>query len=63
VAPDVALLVVESGGHPRDLVALAKQRWINYEELKQELGRTSKAAVGAAFIITPHSVSPPLLGG
>ncbi len=40
----------------RNMVALAKQRWIierDYEELKQELGlATSKAAVGAAFIIT-----------
>jgi len=48
----------------RELVGLAKQRWIierDYEELKQELGLGHfEAAAGAASIITPHSVSPPM---
>ena len=46
----------------KDLVAIAKQRWIierDYEELKQELGLGhSEGRVGGDFIITPHSASP-----
>jgi hypothetical protein len=46
----------------RKLVDIAKLRWRierDYQELKQEVGLTSKGEVGAASIITPRCASRP----